>query len=277
MKDKIDLSLMQSVPILTDNGFVRLNRYWMDPDSNLWDDIWENTDESSYWNSAIKGNLDKDYNRVITKYLSKGSKILEAGCGVGQVVLALRFKGYDCYGLDYAEKIISKLNLKFPDVPFHQGDIRALNYPNNSFDAYISLGVIEHFLIGQQNMIDEASRVTKSGGYIFISVPYLNKYRKLRIKLGLYNKENTIPDTPYFESCFTEKELINLLNKSGFIQVENVYLNTIMPFIQESFLRPLYRPIEDVRYVRGFIDKILNLVLPKKWFAHMIMIVAKKN
>ena len=70
MKDKIDLSLMQSVPILTDNGFLRLNRYWMDPDSNLWDDIWENTDESSYWNSALIGTFVKDYNRGMTKYLS---------------------------------------------------------------------------------------------------------------------------------------------------------------------------------------------------------------
>jgi hypothetical protein len=50
-------------------------------------------------------------------------------------------------------KTINILNKEFPDVPFHQGDIRNLPYENNIFDGYISLGVIEHFQTDQQKMI----------------------------------------------------------------------------------------------------------------------------
>jgi ubiquinone/menaquinone biosynthesis C-methylase UbiE len=101
------------------------------------------------------------------------------------VVLALRARGFDCYGLDYADKIIGILNKKFPEVPFSCGDIRMLPYYEESFDAYISLGLIEHFVNGQDQILQVAARVVKSGGYIFLQVPYLNPFRKLKIKLGI--------------------------------------------------------------------------------------------
>jgi len=47
-----------------------------------------------------------------------------------------------------------------------------------------------------------------------------------------------------------------------------------MSFVQESFFRPLYWFIEDVR---GVIDKLLNLFLPGCWLGLMVMIVAKRK
>jgi hypothetical protein len=49
-----------------------------------------------------------------------------------------------------------------------------------------------------------------------------------------------------------------------------------MTFVQETKIRPLYWYIEDIRYVRGIIDRFLSLILPKTWFGHMMMIVANK-
>lgn len=274
MPDQIDLSKMQSVPVLGPNGFLRLHRHWRESDSVMWDDIWNHTPSTTYWRSALSGQLASDYERLFLKYLPREAKVLEAGCGVGQVVLALRARGFDCYGLDFTNTIIKTLNERFPDVPFHHGDIRSLPYADATFDSYISLGVIEHFAEGQERMLLESARVTKPGGFIFVSVPALNGYRKFRCNHGLYA---SVATEPFFESCFFVDELEVLLRNAGFSPVEHSYQNTIMTFAQETPIRPLYRLIEDVRYVRGAVDRLLQLMLPKAWFGHMVMVVAKRN
>lgn len=273
MPDQIDLSKMQSVPVVGPFGFLRLHRYWQEPDGAMWDEIWDNTSSKKYWKNAIDGQLGAEYSSPFFRYLPKGAKVLEAGCGLGQVVLALRAHGYDCHGLDYAEKTINLLQKEFPEVPFCQGDIRELPYEAGSFDGYISLGVMEHFTEGQDNMLAEAARVVRPGGWIFLSVPALNGWRKLRCRLGMYDKVGT---APFFESCLSVDEMEMLLKKSGFEPVEHAYFNTPMTFVQETFLRSLYLQIEDSRYIRGAVDRVLKLILPKSVFGHMVMIAARR-
>jgi SAM-dependent methyltransferase len=273
MPDQIDLSVMQSVPVVGPYGNLRLHRYWREPSGKLWDDIWSKTPSRDYWKAALQGALAQEYSRLFLKYLSKGSRLLEAGCGVGQVVLALRARGFDCYGIDYAENVISLLNNEFPNVPFMQADIRSIPISDGHFDGYISLGVIEHFVDGQREILAEAARVLKRGGHIFVSVPALNCFRKLRCDLGTYDKQ---ADLPFFESCISVDELRSLLRETGFEPLEVSYTNTVMTFVQETAIRPLYRHIEDLRYVRGAVDRLIRSFLPKPWFGHMLMIVGRK-
>jgi ubiquinone/menaquinone biosynthesis C-methylase UbiE len=274
MPDQIDLSTMQSVPVKSAGGYTRLHRHWREPTGEMWDDIWKATHSADYWREALQGSLASDYERLFLKYARPGQKLLEAGCGVGQVVLAMRARGFDCQGLDFAEKVIGLLNERFPDVPFHQGDIRSLPFPDNSFDGYISLGVIEHFIDGQEEMLREAGRIVRPGGHIFVSVPALNSFRKWKIKRGGYSRTAALP---FFESCISVEELEALLRKTGFEPLEHSYQNTVMTFAQETPIRPLYRRIEDTRYPRSAVDRLLRMILPKSWFGHMVMVVAKRK
>ena len=68
-----------------------------------------------------------------------------------------------------------------------------------------------------------------------------------------------------------------LLDESGFDFMGSVYTNPVMTFAQETYLRSAYRVIEDVRYVRGAVDRTLNMFLPDKWFGHMVMVVGRKR
>ena len=273
MPDQIDLSKMDSVGLKV-KGHLRIRRYWLAATSGYWDDLWDHTASKEYWRNAMAGLLPAGLEGVICRYLSQGAKILEAGCGIGHLVIALRQKGYDCYGLDYAELTIDVLKGHFPEAPFTQGDIRNLPYESEFFDAYISLGVIEHFTEGQEQMLAEAARVLKPGGKILLSVPAVNAYRLWRYKVGLYKNSS---DKPFFEDCYTLSELKNLLHEGGFSYLEHHYQNPVMTFVQESFLRPLYFFVEDTRFTRSIIDRTLNFILPKQWFGHMLLVVGEKG
>lgn len=272
MPDQIDLSQMQSVPVIGPYGFLRLHRYWKEPCGDTWDDIWAGTGnvQKAYWDRALNGQLSYDFENFFTI----GQRLLDAGCGLGQTVLAFQAKGFDCHGLDYANRVIDLLNKQFPELPFLKGDIREIPYPDSYFDGYISLGIIEHFPEGQRKMLAEAARVLRRGGYACVSVPALNEFRKLRIKRDTYS---SMADLPFFESCISEEELTHLMNYVGLKPVRITYMNPMMTFAQETIIRPLYRHIEDIRYVRGAIDRTVSLFLPNRWFGHMMMIVAQKT
>jgi hypothetical protein len=85
MPDQIDLSKMQSVPVMGPYGYLRLHRHWREPDSSMWDDIWGNTSSREYWREALAGQLATDYKRLFLKYLPSGAKVLEAGCGLARL------------------------------------------------------------------------------------------------------------------------------------------------------------------------------------------------
>jgi hypothetical protein len=108
---------------------------------------------------------------------------------------------------------------------------------------------------------------------MFLSVPALNAYRALRIRLGTYDHEAT---EPFFEACYGLAELHELLHESGFEPIEHHYQNTVMTFVQETPLRPLYRLLEDTRYPRSAADRVLRLLLPRRWFGHMLMVVGRR-
>jgi SAM-dependent methyltransferase len=271
MPDQIDLSQMESVAIAP-NGFPRVRRYWQEATDSFWAHIWDHTGSLAYWQDALNGRLSRVYERAIARYVKPGGKTLEAGCGLGQVVLALRARGFDCHGLDFAERTIELLRDRFPDTPFRSGDIRHLPYDDATFDAYLSFGVIEHFTAGQDIMLKEAARVLRPGGTIVLSVPGLNAYRRLRSRLGLYRSTVT---KPFFEDCYSLEELKHLFAAAGLSYVDHYWENPVMTLMQESPLRPLYRLIEDTRYPRSISDRLLRLVLPKPWFGHMIMAVGR--
>lgn len=273
MPDRIDLSLMESVAIQS-GPFLRIRRHWQEPTHDYWDDLWSSVDAKQYWASALKGKACGEYAPLYRKYLPERARVLEAGCGLAQVAISLRQWGHDAYGLDFAATTINLLKKQFPELPFVHGDIHSPPFADDCFDGYISLGVIEHFLDGQGRILSEANRVLRKGGTIFLSVPAVNKYRRWRSSMGLYRKSAT---AAFFEDSYSVEELHSLLNANGFEPMEHCYSNTVMTFAQETIIRPLYRMIEDTRYPRSAIDRILRLLLPRSWFGHMLMVVAKKK
>jgi len=157
------------------------------PECTLWDNMWMSRTIEKELEAC---DLEKPPRELFLEYLSKGDKILDAGCGFGKWLIFLHRLGYDIVGIDNNKLAISRLKKFDNSLKIEVGDILNINYPENYFNAYISMGVIEHFEEGPQSALNEAFRIVRPGGLIFVSVPAENILRKL-IKSPLRNALNS--------------------------------------------------------------------------------------
>jgi ubiquinone/menaquinone biosynthesis C-methylase UbiE len=81
-------------------------------------------------------------------------------------------------GVDISDDAL--LNAKTYDktVPVLLGDISKLPFVDESFDAIMCLGVVEHDEEGPQTFLKEIYRVMKPQGLLFLTVPYESVFRR---------------------------------------------------------------------------------------------------
>ena len=161
-----------------------------------WDRQW---DVRNFEKSVRDGTKNKLITHITKKYLpiNPTTKVLDGGCGNGQFVYAFHELGYDAYGVDYAPETVARIRASFPKLQVTVSDVRKMDFPNNFFDGYWSIGVIEHFFDGYKPILDEMLRVIRPGGYLFLTFPYFSPLRRFKALLGLY---------PYFQSNQTSTE-----------------------------------------------------------------------
>lgn len=117
--------------------------------------------------------------RIFKTYLGKSrTRILEGGCGLGAWCEWFQQENHEILGVEHDQNIINRAKEFKEDVAIEYGDITSLKHADNSFDAYISLGVIEHFEHGPEEAVSEAFRILKPGGLAFFSTPLLTPLRK---------------------------------------------------------------------------------------------------
>jgi SAM-dependent methyltransferase len=115
--------------------------------------------------------------------LHPGACVLEAGCGGGQLGLALATKGLRAVELDFSRQMLRNvhaaahgLNKGAGRIPFDtvQGDITALPASDGTFDATFNEGVIEHWTATEDRIriLSELARVTKPGGHLVACIPH---------------------------------------------------------------------------------------------------------
>jgi glycosyltransferase involved in cell wall biosynthesis len=217
---------------------------------------------STHWNKSninysIKQIQYEDhYRNSFSKLFRKGDRVLEAGCGFGRYCFWLEKIGVKAVGIDIVsdainegKKYAKKHGLK---SKLCVGDICKLPFIKNSFDGYISLGVVEHFENSKdvERVFKETYRVLKTGGYAYFSIP--NPYaihmwpekilRMLNINSGI---------THYL---LTKNDLISFSKKENFEVIDSGY---------HDFYFPLYSIIEsitrhDIWVLKSIMKKTLN-------------------
>jgi SAM-dependent methyltransferase len=215
--------------------------------------------------------------RIMRPYLGElpaGARLLDGGCGLGDWTLYFDRNGFSTLGLDISRETVAQLQARFPEAEFAVGDIRAIDFPDASFDGYFSWGTFEHFEEGLGRCVDEAYRILKPGGYLFITVPFDNLRHMLRAAFGgTRGKPAKHDHLRFYQWRLTRRELRDELSQRGFEVLDTRPIHN-----RQGVLRSLHHtfglPYEWL-LTKG-LSVLLSPILPRTVFAHMIMAVARK-
>ncbi|MCX6160782.1 MAG: methyltransferase domain-containing protein [Ignavibacteriae bacterium] len=99
------------------------------------------------------------------------ARVLEIGCGNGNICIALGSLGYDVLGIDMDDVSIGNAasRNKFSNVRFEVKDAEKFN-PADKFDAVVCSEVLEH-LHEPERMVKVLSGLLKPGGILVATVP----------------------------------------------------------------------------------------------------------
>jgi SAM-dependent methyltransferase len=247
----------------------RLIYYFKNVDDQHWESLWEKTVKPNYFVPYQKGYLWL-LEKVFTKHLPKNGLILEAGCGTSQWVIALRARGYNCIGVDYAMQALQRTSKICPITVFG-GDLLQLGLAKESVDAIISLGVVEHRQTGPEPFLEEMSRVLKPGGLLLISVPYFHPLRRWRAAHGAYR--DNVDGLGFYQQAFTFEEFSQIVVSHGYDIIDwTTYehrqgLRQELPWMTKIGTIPsriLFKLTDYLPYIRKNLGHMLMLVGQKK-------------
>ncbi|MGI6636791.1 MAG: class I SAM-dependent methyltransferase [Minisyncoccales bacterium] len=140
-------------------------------------------------NSRIGSWAELDF--LFNKYLEKGDKVLDVGCGNGRFYNKIAPKA-DYLGIDSSEKLIEIAKRSYPKGRFAVADVLNLPFENNRFDLVYAIGILHHIPSKKfrQKTLDEISRVLRLKGTAVITVWDIwekTARRKMVVKEAIYN------------------------------------------------------------------------------------------
>jgi SAM-dependent methyltransferase len=154
---------------------------------------------------------------VTARYLSRGSRVLEGGCGRADKVKAMADFGFRAVGIDFAQQSVSQAKLDYPELDIRLGDVRSLDFPDSSFDGYWSLGVIEHFWGGYGEILSEAARVLRPKGILFLTAPWLSPFRQRKARANGYPRVDFVSEPDgFYQFALRRREVGAELVSRGF-------------------------------------------------------------
>lgn len=250
----------------------RLVYYRSSADAAYWDEHWRSRVHAGMYSAADRGSLDF-FTDVFLRRLPQTGRIIEAGCGLGQYVVALRARGYDCEGVEWSVDTVEAIRRIRPECPIRSGDVTKLDVPDGHYQAYISLGVMEHRREGPDVFLAEAHRVLDQDGVLLVSVPHFHALRRLKGRLGLFR--GPVEGLQFYQQAFDPREMTAILRDNGFVVEQRLGYDPGKGLKDElAPLRPLLRHPRLGTRLGRFLSKRKWL---SSWVGHMMLYVCRKR
>lgn len=165
----------------------------------------------------------------------RGKRVLDVGCGRGELVIQSAMRGAEAWGIDYAQaavdiavRALSSVDMTLREhTHAEQMDVKALRFDDGFFDVVFMMDVVEHLYPHElSRAFDELHRTIRPGGLLVIHTSpnkvfeekvYPNYSRRInqaalwlsrRLKLsdGLFN-ETMLPTSREFPHDTFERDM----------------------------------------------------------------------
>lgn len=160
-------------------------------------------------------------------YLEPSMKVLDIACGYGYGARFLSDKVTEIHGGDIDAETVKHARSLTPqsNVHIHEEDVTAISFPDNSFDAVLSMETIEH--VDVLACIKEFFRVLRPKGTLILSTPQ-NKLGKIPINTA-HKQEYSLQDIKFLcEKHFRIREVIGIKAGRIAIQGDPIGANTVL-------------------------------------------------
>ena len=120
-----------------------------------------------YWNANLydqKHSFVSKYGNNLIELLDpkQSEKILDLGCGTGDLTKKLADLGVSVVGIDYSNNMVMEARKKYPQISFEVRDVTALGY-NDEFDAVFSNATL-HWVKQSKQALKWIYQSLKKGG-----------------------------------------------------------------------------------------------------------------
>jgi len=153
--------------------------------------------------------------------LQPRGKFLDVGCAGGQLLSAIRERGYETYGVELSEEAAQSARERF-GLSVVTGDVHSAKFEQNFFDTVFLGDVLEH-IPNPVSVMNEIYRITKPNALVVILCP--TQTNTLFSRFGFWafrivRKNATVNLPPYHLLEFRPASMKYLLSQNGFSVVE---------------------------------------------------------
>ena len=135
--------------------------------------------------------------------------VCDLGCGPGHVARYLKDWGVEVCGVDLSAAMVQHASQRNPDIPFHKGDMRALDFPSAAFTGIVAFYSLIHLQRPEvPQALQELHRVLQ------VHAPLL---------LALHGGKGEVHTENWFgqgvaidATLFTAEEMTGYLHQAGF-------------------------------------------------------------
>jgi 2-polyprenyl-3-methyl-5-hydroxy-6-metoxy-1,4-benzoquinol methylase len=147
-------------------------------------------------------------------------RVLDVGCGEGQLTAAIAEAGFDVLGVDVAEEPLRRARALHPGLellrvePDEQWPL-----PDAGFDVIWAGETIEH-VTDTASWLSQLRRLLRSGGRLLLSTPAHGPLTRLGVGLSAGRFERRFDPRADHVRFYTRRSLVELLADFGFEQIE---------------------------------------------------------
>jgi len=184
----------------------------------------DQADEIARWEKMTGPVVETAATLVSDHKHSDGARLLDIGCGYGFFLKKMAQRGWAVEGIEVS-RAGREYATKTLGLSIHSTPLEDMALPKEHLDVVTLFYVIEH-VHDPGRMLREVFRILKPGGMVLLRWPHSTPVVKL---LGPFANRFDIYHTPYHLYDFNPRAMQQLLEKSGFRDVQNMIGGFTLP------------------------------------------------